>query len=229
MLRLLFVLIGCFLTAISPTALAGVLADADLDLHVVRILRTLPADISKVGHTGNAGVLLGKGLVLTAAHVIGGAPIGAKFYVLAGDRLIEAHVVRAGDYGTTDVSVLALDAELLPDAMREAQPLLFCEEAPREGQAVRVAEYENMTSSVIVGRDILPPGIPENLTTFIKDVYTTGNSGSGVFDAQAGCLMGIMSRKVERTSVTASGEKRVEGIAKYFVPAADIRPFIGDR
>jgi hypothetical protein len=30
----------------------------------------------------------------------------------------------------------------------------------------------------------------------ISDVATTGNSGSGVFDAGQKCLLGIMSRKI---------------------------------
>jgi hypothetical protein len=33
----------------------------------------------------------------------------------------------------------------------------------------------------------------------IKDVATTGNSGSGVFDLGQKCLLGIMSRKISVT------------------------------
>jgi hypothetical protein len=55
----------------------------------------------------------------------------------------------------------------------------------------------------------------------IADVATTGNSGSGVFDPDQKCLLGIMSRKF--TIQTTEGERDV---AKYFVPAAQIRSFL---
>ena len=56
----------------------------------------------------------------------------------------------------------------------------------------------------------------------IRDVATTGNSGSGVFDAGQKCLLGIMSRKITVRLNTA----HEKDIAKYFVPASTIRAFI---
>ena len=55
------------------------------------------------------------------------------------------------------------------------------------------------------------------LTTLIGDVASTENSGSGVFDSIRKCLLGIMSQKF------MIGGKDV---AKYFVPASEIREFI---
>jgi hypothetical protein len=43
---------------------------------------------------------------------------------------------------------------------------------------------------------MLPFSIPRKFSTLISDVATTGNSGSGVFDAGNKCLLGIMSRKI---------------------------------
>jgi hypothetical protein len=57
--------------------------------------------------------------------------------------------------------------------------------------------------------------------TLIADVATTGNSGSGVFDPNQKCLLGIMSSKF--TTHTTEGERDV---AKFFVPAAQIRSFL---
>ena len=54
-------------------------------------------------------------------------------------------------------------------------------------------------------------------STLIADVASTGNSGSGVFDPDRKCFHGIMSRKL-----TVEGKD----IAKYFVPAAEIREFL---
>jgi hypothetical protein len=57
----------------------------------------------------------------------------------------------------------------------------------------------------------------------ISDVATTGNSGSGVFDAGQKCLLGIMSRKIQ---TRAAAESEPKDIAKYFVPASTIAEFI---
>jgi len=57
----------------------------------------------------------------------------------------------------------------------------------------------------------------------ISDVATTGNSGSGVFDAGQKCLLGIMSRKI---FTRADAESEPKDIAKYFVPASTIGKFI---
>ena len=64
--------------------------------------------------------------------------------------------------------------------------------------------------------------------TLIGDVATTGNSGSGVFDAWNHCLLGIISRKISftlRGNQSGAPARNVD-ISKYFVPASDIKAFI---
>src|SRR5258708_6291349 len=51
-------------------------------------------------------------------------------------------------------------------------------------------------------------------SNIIRDVAMTGNPGSGVFDPNHKCLLGIISGKF--TSHTTEGDKE---IANYFVPA----------
>jgi hypothetical protein len=70
---------------------------------------------------------------------------------------------------------------------------------------------------------LLPPQFQKRFSTVISDVATTGNSGSGVFDAGQKCLLGIMSRKI---FVRADEKSEPKDIAKYFVPASTIRAFI---
>ena len=70
---------------------------------------------------------------------------------------------------------------------------------------------------------LLPPVYRTRFSTVISDVATTGNSGSGVFDAGQKCLLGIMSRKVV---TRADAQSEPKDIAKYFVPASTIRAFI---
>jgi hypothetical protein len=57
--------------------------------------------------------------------------------------------------------------------------------------------------------------------SLISDVASTGNSGSGVFDPQRKCLLGIISRKFSTDSLQG-----LKDIAKYFVPANEIRDFL---
>ena len=45
-------------------------------------------------------------------------------------------------------------------------------------------------------RRCFPLNVQKRFSTVISDVATTGNSGSGVFDAGQKCLLGIMSRKI---------------------------------
>jgi hypothetical protein len=78
-------------------------------------------------------------------------------------------------------------------------------------------DAERATRSRIVAPHVLPFTMRTKFTTLIADVATTGNSGSGVFDPNRRCLHGIMSQKI-----MAGGKD----VAKYFVPAADIRKFI---
>src|SRR5206468_2274113 len=75
-----------------------------------------------------------------------------------------------------------------------------------------------------------PKGLPAAVKRFssvIRDVATTGNSGSGVFDAQRKCLLGIMSRKISQVRTQKdSGIKTTIDTAKYFVPALTIAEFM---
>jgi hypothetical protein len=73
---------------------------------------------------------------------------------------------------------------------------------------------------------VAPPDMRTKFPTVISDVATTGNSGSGVFDAGQKCLLGIMSRKI---FMRADAESEPKDIAKYFVPASTIGEFIPSR
>jgi hypothetical protein len=75
----------------------------------------------------------------------------------------------------------------------------------------------------------LPPDIRARFPTAIADVETTGNSGSGVFDASKGCLLGIVSRRIDVVvQPSRLSTPRKVGLAKYFVPVAVIGPFLAE-
>ena len=73
---------------------------------------------------------------------------------------------------------------------------------------------------------LLPVQYRARFSTVISDVATTGNSGSGVFDAANKCLLGIMSRKIQVRPEGADPKREFKDLAKYFVPAAAITAFI---
>ena len=99
--------------------------------------------------------------------------------------------------------------------------MALCEVAPWPGDPVIVVDARRASQSHIVSPQLLPFTLRTKFSTIIGDVAKTGNSGSGVFDPNLKCLLGIISAKF--TSHTTEGDKE---IAKYFVPAAAIRDFM---
>jgi hypothetical protein len=99
----------------------------------------------------------------------------------------------------------------------------LCERPRIVGAPVVVAIPEGTARSRIMSPLSLSPDARTKVSTVIGDVATTGNSGSGVFDAGRKCLLGIMSQKI---IVNPIGGGEAKDIGKYFVPAAIIRAFI---
>ena len=177
-------------------------------------LRTYVTDIN-----GLTGVYLGKGLVLTAAHVVG--RLGTHLQVSIAGTDVAAKVIKAGSFNDVDLSLLSVEEARLPMRVRMRR-LELCERPPQVGQPVIVAGHDSSAPSTIASPLLLGPNFRAKFSTIIPDVATTGNSGSGVFDAGQKCLLGIMSRKFSITD----NRRRSKDIAKYFVPASAIREFM---
>jgi S1-C subfamily serine protease len=167
---------------------------------------------------GLYGVYLGQGLIITAAHVVGSPnpPVRIAGLDLSGK------VIKLSPFEIFDLALLSVDEEKLPISLR-LRRMPLCQRPPFVGEPVVVAIPEATARSQIVSPLSIPPDLRQRFSTAIKDVATTGNSGSGVFDANRKCLLGIMSRKI---SVTPAGGREKKDIAKYFVPASVIRAFI---
>jgi len=162
------------------------------------------------------GVYLGNDLIITAAHVA-----SAKPRVRIAGLDLPAKIIRTSSFEELDLALLSIDAQKLPVSQR-LRRMPLCQRPPIVGAPVIVAIPEGTARSRIMSPKLLPENIRTKFPTVISDVATTGNSGSGVFDAARKCLLGIMSRKF--TGRSATGETR--DIAKYFVPASKIRNFI---
>jgi hypothetical protein len=173
----------------------------------------VPASILFNGHESGAGVYLGSGLIITAAHLTAvDAKMSVRLVGLFGTPL-EAKVLKQGSLAAADLSLLSVDVQKLP-ARFERFEMRLCEAPAWPGDPVIVADSAGKISrSHIVWPHFLPSGVRTKFSTWINDVAATGNSGSGVFDPSRKCLLGIMSRKYM-------------DIAKYFVPASEIRDFM---
>jgi Trypsin-like peptidase domain len=192
--------------------------DDSLRIYAVNIIQDPPQ--SWTGY----GIYLGRGLVITAAHVVGSASHTKPSVRIAGMEL-PAHAVKEGNVERVDLTLLSIDEQKLPIYLQmRRMPLV--EKPPWAGEPVIVAIPEGTARSRIMSPQLLPIDVRTRFPTVIRDVATTGNSGSGVFDAGTKCLLGIMSRKIVVRPNTADAESEQKDIAKYFVPASTIRAFI---
>jgi hypothetical protein len=177
-----------------------------------------------VGVNGGAGIYLGKGLVLSVAHVVGGGIVNKPKVSIAGqDRT--ATVVKESPFEQLDLALLEINEEGLPVSLR-LRRIPLCQGQPWPGEEVVSLSAQGPVRSRVVSPKGLSAAV-KKFSTVIRDVATTGNSGSGLFDAQRKCLLGIMSRKISQVRVQkGSGTKTTEDIAKYFVPASTIADFM---
>jgi hypothetical protein len=170
------------------------------------------------------GIYLGSGLFITAAHVVGRGWM-TRPKVAIGGHEYPTSVVKEGDFEGTDLTLLSVDEGLLPMRLRLRRNSL-CSDPPWPGEEVITIVPEAAVHSHIMAPERLPKDV-RKFGTVIADVARTGNSGSGVFDAQRRCLLGIMSRKISQSRTRVdTGKAEVRDIAKYFVPASAIAAFI---
>ena len=214
--------LGCSALAVALTPTPGQAQSdpAALTTSAVHINRT-----PKQSWPGY-GVYLGNGLILTAAHVAGDVAQTKPRVVIAGQDL-PAALVKQGSLEGVDLTLLSVDGTKLPVGLQMRRTPL-CEHPPYAGERVVVAIPEGTAPSTVVPRQAIPADLRGRFDTAIADVATTGNSGSGVFDAAEMCLLGIVSRKLSivQRPLEFGAPARTTDIAKYFVPAAQIKGFI---
>jgi hypothetical protein len=111
-----------------------------------------------------------------------------------------------------------MDQTKIPDSLRERR-MTLCQEQPPAGAPVILAAPEGITRTSIASPTLIPPEYRTKFSTLISEGSTDGKSGSGVFDAEGKCLLGILSLKI-------TNNIEHKGIASYFVPASTIQSFI---
>ena len=235
-MRLAYLLTAALLTLLG-SAYAQDPADESLRLYAVEFVYPPQSWIRGIlvraqalfvenprGEMRGYGVYLGQGLILTAAHVVSSGGRTQSTVRIANLEL-PAKPIRVGSFEQVDLALLAVDQAKLPVSL-QLRRMPLCRMFPQADEDVIVAIPEGIAHSTIMSPRLLPPNLRAKFSTVIKDVATTGNSGSGVFDAYRGCLLGIMSRKIFDRESGFLGITKEKDIAKYFVPAATIANFI---
>ena len=146
---------------------------------------------------------------------------------IAGQNL-PADVLKKGQFSDVDLTLLSVDQRQLPVSLR-LRRMTVCKDSPSPGEEVIVAIPEGIARSRVILPSLLPHDLAPKFRTAISDVATTGNSGSGVFDANKKCLLGIISAKIQASLIRQENGHAVRephDIAKYFVPAGTIADFI---
>ena len=212
------VLLGVVILMFETGASAAQNLDDSLLAYAVNVHRT------PVQSWPGYGIYLGKGLFITAAHVVGRGWLTRPKVVIAGQDY-PTSVLKEGSFEGTDLTLLGVDERLLPLRLSLRRNTL-CKEPPRPGEQVITVVPEGIARSHIIAPDRLPIGV-RKFSTAIADVANTGNSGSGVFNSQHRCLLGIMSRKISQSRTRRdTGKTETRDIAKYFVPSSEIAAFL---
>src|SRR5262245_41001571 len=175
------------------------------------------AKILRNGEYSARGIYLSPGLIITAAHLTANMAATDNIRVHIANAALPATLLKQGESQDVDVALFSLDQRKLPERVQRIQ-MPLCQAPPWPGDPVIIVDGEHATRSHIISPHVLPFTQRIKFHTLIADVASTGNSGSGVFDPNRKCLLGIMSRKF----TTIDGKD----IAKYFVPAREIRDFI---
>jgi hypothetical protein len=164
--------------------------------------------------TVGAGIYLGKGLVITAAHVAS----DYRIEVQIGDVTVPAKSVKRD--GSIDLLLFSIDEQKLP-ADLQALRMPLCEKPPQDRAPVILAAPQGITRTSMLPSLTFSPAEQARWPTVLADVETDGKSGSGVFDAEGKCLHGILSAKI-----SVNDNNTPKAIGTYFVPASVIRPFV---
>jgi hypothetical protein len=195
--------------------------DDTLRIYAVNVVHTVPLDKPFIGY----GIYLGHGAVITAAHVVGHWPYFTNPRVIIAGQDLPAKVIKQGTVAIIDLVLLSVDETRLPVGLRlRRNPL--CKGPIRIGMNVSVVVPEKANRSQIISPELIAPKFRARFGTLISEA---GNSGSGVFDIQRRCLLGIISRKIEKfVPGNANGRLAMQpmGYASYFVAAPRIANFI---
>ncbi len=221
-------------TAVTLASIPAHAQSADDDLRVFAV-SVINVPTFKMPFSGY-GVYLGESAIITPAHVVGHWSLFTNPRVIIAGQEIPAKVIKKGSFPQLDLAQLSIEQASLPDSLRlRRNPL--CKEPPQVGKNVVVVYPERTAHYRIISALAIAPQYRNQFGTLISEPQ---GSGSGVYDADKRCLLGIMSASVARydslsvvglydfmaEAVMRLDFQRQEGRVGYFVPAATIAEFI---
>ena len=194
---------------------------SSLKIYAVNVFHRTPFEKTFIGD----GTYLGNGMVLTASHVAGSwRPFQRPRVLIAGQDL-PATVIKNGSLETVDLALLSVDKSRLPISLRlRRNPI--CQDALKVGTSVFIVTPKTVKRSTIISPMAIVPQYRKRFGSLLSE---PAGSGSGVFDANRKCLLGIISRKLEKYGYEMRHGHLVfgsTGFAGYFVSAKKIRAFI---
>lgn len=196
-------------------------SDNSLQIYAVRIVMSPPLEKTFTGD----GIYLGDGKIITAAHVIGSRPSLANPHVLIGGEDLPAKIIKHGSFEDTDLALLSIDATQLPMRLRlRRNPL--CKDELKIGMQVIDVVVDALTVLRVVSPQLISPLLRAKFSTLIDSPQ---RSGSGLFDADKKCLLGIVSAKMPKFETSVSDGHpmiKTKGFAGYFVPSTKIADFL---
>ena len=217
-------LLSLFVTAsvvIGPARAQQPAPDDHLRVYAVNVVKKAPFEKQFTGY----GIYLGKGMVITAAHVVGNWPALTHPRVLVAGLDLPATVVKQGSLEETDLALLSVDETQLPVSLRlRRNPL--CAAQPLFGARAIVVYPEKSVETHTVSPLFIAPKFRAKFGSLIAEPQ---GSGTGVFDAERRCLLGIISRKIPKyTYRRQNGRLSTSdaGWAGYYVPASAIAVFL---
>lgn len=205
--------------SIAPTLAQT--SDDDLKVYAVNVVKKVPLEKQSTGY----GIYLGGGRVLTAAHVVGNFPSITQPRVLVAGLDLPAEIVKQGSLAETDLALLSIDEAQLPVSLKlRRNPL--CKAVPPPGANVVVVYPEKTVRARILSPLAIAPQYRARFGSLITEQQ---GSGSGLFDAGHRCLLGIMSRKVQKFSYRRQYGRVIAvpaGWAGYYVSLKDMTSFL---
>ena len=195
--------------------------DDELKVYAVNVVKNTPFEKPFTGD----GIYLGDGAVITAFHVIGRWGFLKNPHVLIAGQNLPATIVKAGSVDTIDLMLLSVPEQTLPvSLLLRRNPL--CRQPPFVGEPVIDVTSKLTTRHQVVSPLFIAPQDRKRYSTLID---RPENSGSGVFDAEKRCLLGIVSlalTKFDYRTVAGQLVAKPSGEVGYFVPASQIAAFL---
>lgn len=221
-LRVIAVLVA--LTAGPALSQAQTGPGEDLRIYAVGVVNAAPFKRPLSGY----GIYLGQDAIITPAHVVGHWSLFDNPTILVGGQRVVAKIIKKGSFATIDLALLVVPDDSLPVSLRLRQNPL-CHSVPDSNSNVEIVYPDRTLRSKMVSPQAIGPRYREKFKTLVSEPQ---GSGSGVFDPDKKCLLGIMSAAIIRRSRRADALPLRgfpwERSVGYFVPASAIASFLPD-